>query len=294
LFPHRDPEIPLVNLFVDKSDYKTTWNDFNIVSSVIRNAPTDIELVLFDWAKAYWQIPTAASQWPYLMIKDFKGNLMLDTRITFGGVAGCRLFGRPADAWTKIMMNRFDILKIFRWVDDNLLIKRNTLPVSMTEVVEKSNELGVKTNNRKFTPFAEEQKFIGFIWNGKEKTICLPDGKLFDRVSQLKSFLTQDTFTYKDVEVLVGQLNHVPYILPQLRCYLCILYRWLKSWKIFTAEWSIPEDVQDNLQEWLHTLLTFTPARLMPNPAPTEIRWVGDALTSFGIGILIGSRWSQF
>jgi hypothetical protein len=32
----------------------------------------------------------------------------------------------------------------------------------------------------------------------------------------------------------------------------------------------------------------------MPNPAPTEIGWVGDASTSFGIGILIGNRWSQF
>jgi hypothetical protein len=32
----------------------------------------------------------------------------------------------------------------------------------------------------------------------------------------------------------------------------------------------------------------------MPHPAPTEIGWVGDALTSFGIGILIGNQWAQF
>jgi hypothetical protein len=56
----------------------------------------------------------------------------------------------------------------------------------------------------------------------------------------------------------------------------------------------MPTDVEVDLRKWLHTLLTFQPTRLMPNPAPTEIGWVGDASTSFGIGILIGSRWSQF
>jgi hypothetical protein len=91
---------------------------------------------------------------------------------------------------------------------------------TMDEVVRKSNDLGVKTNERKFSPFAFEQKFIGFVWNRKDKTVRLPEGKLFDRVSQLKDFLAQTKFVYKDVEVLVGRLNHVLYILPQL----CVTY----------------------------------------------------------------------
>jgi hypothetical protein len=48
-FPHGDPETPSVNSFVDKSDYKTTWDDFNVVSRFIRGAPTNIQLALFDW-----------------------------------------------------------------------------------------------------------------------------------------------------------------------------------------------------------------------------------------------------
>jgi hypothetical protein len=192
------------------------------------------------------------------------------------------------------MTHCFDIIKIFRWDNDNLLIKSDNLPTTMEDVVAKSNEMGVKTNKGKFAPFAIEQKFIGFIWNGAEKTVQLPNRKLFDRVSQLKMFLAQETFTYKDVEFLVGRLNHVSYILPQLRCYLCSLYQWMKGRKFYTSEQTLPQDVLANLNEWLHTLLTFTPTRLMPNPAPTEIGWVGDASTSFGIGILIGNQWSQF
>lgn len=54
-------------------------------------------LALFDWEKAYWQIPIHRLQWRYRFLMDLSGWLWLDTRIQFGGVAGCGVFGRPAD-----------------------------------------------------------------------------------------------------------------------------------------------------------------------------------------------------
>jgi hypothetical protein len=36
-FPHNDPLCPLVNSFVDKLDYATTWDDFERVSKFLRN-----------------------------------------------------------------------------------------------------------------------------------------------------------------------------------------------------------------------------------------------------------------
>jgi hypothetical protein len=164
----------------------------------------------------------------------------------------------------------------------------------MEKIVKYSNTLGVKTNKGKFFSFAGEKKFIGFIWNGKLKTVCLPEGKLYNRVTRLKAFLKQGLCSYEDIEILVGQLNHVLYILLQLQCYLCSLYRWMKGWKVFTAMREMPADVKEDLDEWLYTLLNFKPTRLMPNPAPTRIGWVGDASTSFGIGVLIGHWWAQF
>jgi hypothetical protein len=138
-FPHGNPSIPSVNSFVDKLNHKMTWDNFNIVSSFIQGHPNCIQLALFDWAKAYRQIPTAANEWPYLMIKNFEGNLVLDTRITFGGVAGCGSFGQPSEAWKKIMCNRFDLIKIFCWVNNNLLIKSMESETSMDEIVAKSS-----------------------------------------------------------------------------------------------------------------------------------------------------------
>jgi hypothetical protein len=92
-FPHNADGIPLVNSFVDKLDFCTTWDDFKTVSQFFLAHTEPFELGLFDWEKAYRQIPTRANQWPFLMVQDFHGRLLLNTHITFGGVAGCGSFG---------------------------------------------------------------------------------------------------------------------------------------------------------------------------------------------------------
>jgi hypothetical protein len=294
-FPRNDPEITSVNSFVDKSEFETTWDDFRIVSEFFAKDNRKMELALFDWEKAYRQIPTRKEQWRYLMVKDFNGNFLIDTRITFGGVAGCGSFGRPADAWKLVMKSHFKLLNIFRWVDDNLFVRLQGEDISMDDVVDKSHHLGVLTNKTKYSPFQDEQKFIGFIWNGVEKTVRLPDGKLETRLNQIKPFLEDKAmFDYNDAEILVGRLNHVAYILPHLRCRLCSLYQWLMSWKFCKALRPTPSDVLEDLKIWTETLNNFEHTRIINYGPPVDVGWVGHASTSFGIGILIGKHWAQF
>ncbi|KNE93703.1 hypothetical protein PSTG_12984 [Puccinia striiformis f. sp. tritici PST-78] len=146
-------------------------------------------------------------QWKYLLVKDFGGNFLVDIRITFGGVAGCGSFGRPADAWKLIMKAEFKLVNVFRWVDDNLFVKLKSDEVSMKEVIDLSNDLGVMTNKQKGSPFSNEQKFIGFVWDGIAKTVRLPDGKIEQRISQLMPFLIEDDkFSYAQVEILVAKV----------------------------------------------------------------------------------------
>ncbi|EHS63335.1 uncharacterized protein PGTG_21636 [Puccinia graminis f. sp. tritici CRL 75-36-700-3] len=154
--PHGKDGIPSVNSFVEADNFKTTWDDFNLVATFFRKLKGTALLAIFDWEKAYRQIPTAKDQWPYLMIKDFDDKIILDTRITFGGVAG-----------------------------------------------------------------------------------------------------------------------------------------WLKNWFATSAPRPTPQDVREDLTFWLHTLSTFSKTRLLPSPTPTDIGWVGDASTSYGVGVFIGKHWTQ-
>ncbi|KAI7967938.1 hypothetical protein MJO29_001215 [Puccinia striiformis f. sp. tritici] len=294
-YPRNDSTIRSVNSFVSSDDFETTWDDFQTVSKFFAGEDRPLELALFDWEKAYRQIPTQMDQWRYLLVQDFEGNLLLDTRITFGGVAGCGSFRRPADAWNLIMRNHFRLVNIFRWVDDNLFVRFQGDKVSMEEVVIKSQELGVMTNRSKYSPFGNKQKFIGFIWNGVLKTVRLPDEKIAQRIAQIGVFLDlQQKFSYEQVEILAGRLNHVLYLLPHLKCHLNSLYRWLKSWIYRKARQFAPMDVVLDLKKWLDTLENFEPTRIINWGPPIDVGWVGDASTSFGIGILVGKKWAQF
>ncbi|KAI7952725.1 hypothetical protein MJO29_008356 [Puccinia striiformis f. sp. tritici] len=294
-FPRDDIQIPSVNSFVNKEDFTTTWDDFEKVSRFFRRQTEPLLLAIFDWEKAYRQIPTAKSQWPYLLIKDFEGKLYIDTRIAFGGVAGCGSFGRPADAWKLLMLLEFKMVNVFRWVDDNLFVKKITDTTEMEQIVERSEELGVKTNVTKYKPFQEEQQYIGFIWNATRKTVRLPSDRRMRRIHQIEEFLIAEAqFSFRQVEKMAGRLNHVTYILPQLRCYLNSLYSWMIRWTYKNQAQAVPKEARIDLQYWLDTMLRYEETRMIQNPDPTEIGWVGDASTGYGIGIVIGRRWAQF
>lgn len=293
-YPRNMPQTPSVNSFVDKDDFKTTWDDFAMVALFFISSKDLWLLGLFDWEKAYREIPTCMAQWRYLMVLDFDDNLYLDTRITFGGVAGCGSFGRPADAWTKIMKHEHDIVKVFRCVDDNLFLKRYYATTEMSDIVARSKTLGVQKNAEKLSKFQHEQKFIGFIWNGMNKTVRLPETKLKERKTQILEILTGDTFSFNQMEIFVGRLNYVSYLLPQIKCYLCGLYCMKKGWQNKVACRRIDQGVREDLEFWKLTLASFKHLRLIASPKPLEIGWVGDASTSYGVGILLGTRWSQF
>lgn len=292
-FPRDDPSTPSVNSFVNKEEFNTTWDDFETVSRFLRNLNTECEVGIFDWEGAYRQIPTHPSQWAYLVICDFDGYVYVDTRVTFGGVAGCGSFGGPADGWKDIMKSKFDLLHIFRWVDDNLCVKLKSSTVSMIDLVKASEALGVKTNATKYSEFSSKQMYIGFLWDVSEKTVSLSAAKLLKRRQELDEFWIKLKWTKNEVEKINGKLNHLTLILPQLKPYLTANFRWLASWRK-PISLKAPEDVLDDMTFWRNTLTTLEPTRLIPDRVEWNVGWVGDASTEYGIGIIIGKRWSQF
>lgn len=286
--PQKDDETPSVNSFVNKKDFKTSCDNFRIIAMFFRTHLGRYKVAIFDWEKAYWQIPIHPSQWRFLLLMDLDNRLWIDTRIQFGGVAGCGVFGRPADLWRKIIKEHFKLAAMFQWVDDNLLIKEEGNSTMIKDVVNLSNEMGVASNIDKVHEFANEQRYIGFVWNVAERTVQLTEEKFKERCQQVNSFLEPNaSFNLKQVEELVGRLVHMTYIVPNLRCYMPSLHRWEAKWKVPLAKKKVPGDVQEDLLEWQSALKVFKPRRIITEAVPLDFNWVGEALMT-GIGVLIG------
>lgn len=294
-FPKKDKSIPSVNSFVDKLNYGTYWDDFDKVALFFQDNPGEWECAIFDWQKAYRQLPAHPSQRKYLCILDFEGRVWIDLAVGFGGVASCGVFGAPAHVWKIVIEKILGFPKIFRWVDDNLILRRPGTLASLRDVTAISKGLGVETNPLKNHEFASEQRYVGFVWNARDHTVRLPEDKLLERRRLIENLLEDGReWTYDRIESLVGKLVHTVYIVPHMKAYLRSLYRWLKDWVNKAATRRTPDYVKADLEEWNNCLHNFNSRALIPAPRAQEIEWVGDASSSFGIGVLIGSKWACF
>lgn len=131
------------------------------------------------------------------------------------------------------------------------------------------------------------------MWNGKHRTVSIPDEKRIQRISQIETYLQLTTHSYSETEKMVGRLSHLTAVLPQMKCYLVVIYRWLAEWVHRVAKRDTPAPVLEDLDEWLAVLSSVQPTRLIPDHDIRNIGWVGDASTGYGIGVIVGKRWSQ-
>jgi hypothetical protein len=103
------------------------------------------------------------------------------------------------------MQYEFDLVHIFRRVDDNLFVRRKGAATNMEDIITRSTELGVKTNAKKYSNFSPQQKFIGFVWDGEKKTVGLPPGRAEGRLERIRAFLVpRATFSFKKAMVIAG------------------------------------------------------------------------------------------
>lgn len=166
---------------------------------------------------------------------------------------------------------------------------------SLADVTRLSNNLGVETNPAKNHEFDVEQRYVGFIWNAKEHSVRLPEDKLKERQDLIENLLEPGRkWQYHTIESLVGKLAHTVYIVPHMKAYMRSLYKWLKDWVNKAAVRLSPDYAKAYLEEWQRCLQTFNSRPLIPSPKASDVKWVGDASSSFGIGVRVDHHWAYF
>lgn len=150
----------------------------------------------------------------------------MELAVGFGGVASCGVFGVPAHICKILTERLLGFPEIFRWVDDNLILQTPGTKMSLSDITTLSNRLEVETNPAKNHDFATEQRYVGFIWNGKEHTVRLPDEKFQERMKVIKDLLdTEKSWSFDQVESFIGKLVHTVYIVPHMKAYMRSFYR---------------------------------------------------------------------
>ena len=118
------------------------------------------------------------------------------------------VFGAMADMLITIY-RKAGFAPIIKWVDDFLVIRLPGQTWSEEDLMNLTAYVGVPWSQEKMQRFASVQRYIGFNWDLKNKTVALPAEKVTAVMSLLETWARPGaTFSEREAASLHGKLIH--------------------------------------------------------------------------------------
>lgn len=257
---------------------------------MVLSVPSGSKAAAFDISSAYRITPVHPLQQNALCI-FWKGKVYIDRAVAFGLASSAGVFGAVADMLVAIYtVSGFG--PMCKWVDDFFVIRLPDQSWTEDEFIQLTAQVGVPWSVHKTKPLSSVQRYIGFDWDLEDKTVSLPQDKLADTSSRIQHWLSPKIkVSMKESLKLHGKLVHMSSIFPLIRPFLHSISTFAHSFRSPRALLSVPGPVLADLK-WIQELVGILPNRLpLESNQLVDIGWYGDASTSFGIGIVVGSFW---
>ena len=292
-YPRNIPDIRSVNADINSDDFPTMWGTFSSTAALILSLPPGCVAATFDISAAYRTVPVLPLQQNALCI-FWKGLVYVDRALMFGLTSSAGVFGSVADMLVAIY-GKAGFERIRKWVNDFLVIRLPHEHWTEEDFMDLTGHCGVPWSLEKLRRFAPIQRYIGFDWDLDRKIVSLPSDKLCKVQELITSWLCGGaSFTAREAAGLHGKLVHVSCIFPLIRPFLRSIARFAAAFHSPRARLSPPSPVLADLR-WIQSLLLDLPNAVpIVDPSPVDIGWWGDASTSFGIGVVIGTHWSAW
>lgn len=212
----------------------------------------------------------------------------------FGLSSSAGVFGAVADMLVAIY-ERLGFGPIKKWVDDFLVIRLPHQSWTEEEFIGITSVIGVPWSMEKLRRFSPMQRYIGFDWDLEAKMVSLPVEKLQGVLTLISSWTAEGAaFSAHDASSLHGKLVHISCIFKLIQPFLRSISHFTSSFRSARARLHPSPAVLADLS-WIMYLLQLLPNKApLASPVPVDLNWWGDASTSFGIGVVIGSHWAAW
>jgi hypothetical protein len=303
-FPRNDPSRSSVNYEIDIEKFRCDWGTFNDVRNIVIDAPIGTEAATLDVDSAFRCCPITPSQQPNFIVQwnDF---FYIDHNVPFGATSSGGVFGRVADAMTSILSSK-GLGPSKNWVDDFVFFRYPVLDspspplfsYSLSDIYNVATLLGWPWKESKTRPFAEEFKYLGFIWNLSAKTVQIPDPKKIRYLTKLEPWVTGPKFSRKEAESILGTLVHCSLAIPDGRSHLPSISRFAASFNFTSSPFirkSPNPSVLSDICWWRSQLRSiFCGSSLSKPPPVSPIEFWVDASSSWGVGIIFDGEWDSW
>jgi hypothetical protein len=300
-FPRNDPTRSSINDQINIDDFRCDWGTFNDVRDIVINAPDLSEAATLDVDAAFRCCPITPSQQRSFIV-HWNGLLYIDHNAPFGATSAGGVFGRVADAKSAILVSK-DLGPSKNWVDDFVFFRfpisitsgTPTFSYSLSDIYSLAEQLGWPWKKSKTRPFEPQFKYLGFIWNLSTKTVQIPDAKKVSYLAKLQPWTSDQKFSKKEAESVLGTLVHCSLAIPDGRSRLPSISRFSSSFNHLSSPFArkTPGNIVLSDLQWWRTQLSadFCGSILSKPPPASHIEFWVDASSSWGIGVVFHNEW---
>jgi hypothetical protein len=296
-FPHTGDSI---NSLTDVSGMELNWGGLAETIAIMVSAPEGTQAASLDIEHAYRTIGITPSEFWLGIIQDNYENFLVDLAAKFGGKSCGFNFEGPAEAFCVLCILIFIHLNLVRWVDDVMPIRfpTNSLPpytyaVELSDICDLGRDLGFSFAQEKLVDFGPTAKYLGFLWCWDSREVLVPEEKRMKYLDAVMLTQSKDSISLESLRSLCGKLSHVAMIILEGRVILRALWRMLANMEAkemhAKAAWKLQESQLRDLAWWESKLgESRIGLQLCTMASPDDsFGLYCDALTSFGIGIVI-------
>jgi hypothetical protein len=279
-----------VNAGIDSDEFPTVWGKFDDTAEMIRTLPDGCLAATFDIVAAYRITPVVAEQQSALCIA-WDGMVYVDRCAPFGLRSSAGVFGSIADMLVAIY-DAQGFGPIRKWVDDFLVVRLPGSTWTEADFMALTAPLGVPWSIPKMRLLAEIQRYIGFDWNLRARSVSMPQEKLAATLAMVSAWITPGATSSEEEAARVhGKLVHLATIYPLVRPFLRSISRFASNFRSRRARLEVPSGARSDVK-WILDIVPLLPRELpLATPDPIDIGWWGDASTSFGVGVVVGHIW---
>ena len=251
-----------------------------------------------DIKHAYRQVPVHPSDRPLLGMQ-WKGAYYVDTVLPFGLRSAPLIFTAIADALEWIVRQR-GVEHIFHYIDDFVVLGAGDSDQcihGLTTLIQSCESLGCLIAAEKTEGPATRLAVLGIEFDSVAMEMRLPDEKLQWIRSMLGSWKSKRTCRRKELESLVGLLQHASKVVRPGRIFLRRLYTLLSQTHQFRGHYTVRlnAECQADLEWWCLFIVSWNGVSLLHSfqaRSPDVHVW-SDASGSWGCGAFWQDHWFQ-
>ena len=285
-----------VNAGIDKSEFPVCYTKVDDAIRLITRLGRGALMAKIDIKHAYRIVPVHPDDY-YLLCMKWRDHYFVDRSLPFGLRSAPYIFNSLADLFEWILINNYLVPELLHYLDDYLTLGPPASPVcarSLHAIQNAANHIGIPLAPDKVEGPTTCLTFLGIELDSVQMIARLPADKLAELVLLIHQWGHKKYCKRKELESLIGKLNHACYVVPTGRTFLRRLINLLRDSKRYWKSIRIPKECQLDLQWWIDFLPTWNGIYFfdLPEWAPLpDFELSSDASGNQGFGVYNNGAW---